>query len=285
MGDTHFDMTSEKEALTTLIDPAHAEKEYFKDLFRYRELFFFLSWRDILVRYKQAFFGISWALFRPFLNMVLFALLFGKIAQLPSDHVNYGIFVLAGMLPWQLFSNAIIDTSNSLINNANLITKIYFPRILIPSAQMMVHVVDFSIGLMLLALLTLFSGFLSLWTFCMLPSFILLAMMFCLGTGLWLSALTVQYRDFRFIVPFMVQLGMFISPVGYGTFVIPDQWKWLFFLNPLVGIIDGFRWSFFGIYHPHILASVAISAAMILLLLISGFYYFRKMERTFADKI
>lgn len=266
-------------------EKAFVQKEYLKDLLRYRELFYFLSLRDILVRYKQAFFGIAWALVRPLLNMIVFTLLFGQIAHLPSDGVNYALFVLAGMLPWQLFSNSIGDTSNSLVNNANLISKIYFPRILIPAAQISVHVVDFAMGIGLLAVLAIFTGSLSFLTIFALPTFIGLGILLCMGCGLWLSALTVQYRDFRFIIPFVVQFGMFVSPVGYGTFVIPEKWKWLFFLNPMVGIIDGFRWSFFGIYHPYIIFSIGISAAITLLLLVTGFFYFRKMERTFADRI
>lgn len=260
-------------------------QEYLKDLLRYRELFYFLSLRDILVRYKQAFFGISWALVRPILNMIVFTMLFGKIAHLPSDGVNYPLFVLAGMLPWQLFSNSIGDASNSLVNNSNLISKIYFPRILIPAAQISVHVVDFAMGIGLLLLLSLCTGSLNFMTIFALPTFIGLGTLLCLACGLWLSALTVEYRDFRFIVPFVVQFGMFISPVGYGTFVIPEQWRWLFFLNPMVGIIDGFRWAFFGISHPYILFSIGISAVITLSLLLTGFLYFRRMERTFADRI
>lgn len=271
-------------AFGTVIEPSQVQKEYLKDLLRYRELFYFLSLRDILVRYKQAFFGVSWAIVRPLLNMIVFTLLFGKIAQLPSDNVNYGLFVLAGMLPWQLFANAIGDTCNALVNNANLISKIYFPRILIPAAQTSVHVVDFAVGIVLLIGLTLFTSYLG-WTIFALPTFIGMAILLCLGTGLWLSALTVQYRDFRFIIPFVVQFGMFLSPVGYGTFVIPDKWKWFFFLNPMVGIIDGFRWSFFGISHPYILFSILFSAVITGIILVTGFFYFRKMERSFADRI
>jgi len=266
-------------------EKAYFKNEYLKDLLRYRELFYFLSLRDILVRYKQAFFGIAWALVRPILNMIVFTLLFSQIANLPSDGINYGLFVLAGMLPWQLFSNSLGDTSNSLVNSSNLVSKIYFPRILIPAAQITVHIVDFAIGIGLLTLLAFCTGSLSCLTIFALPTFVGLSILLCMGCGLWLSALTVEYRDFRFIIPFVVQFGMFISPVGYGTFVIPEKWKWFFFLNPMVGIIDGFRWSFFGTYHPYIFFSVGFSVIITIVLLVSGFLYFRKMERTFADRI
>lgn len=268
-----------------LIGPQSSQKEYFKDLIRYRGLFYFLAWKDILVRYRQAFFGVAWAVVRPLLNMAIFAFLFGKVANFPSDHINYPLFVLAAMLPWQLFSNSVIDTCSSLVNNTQLVSKIYFPRIIIPSAQIIVHLLDFTITTCLLLTVGFFVGDLSFWTVLSLPLFTLLTLLLCIGSGLWLSALTVQYRDFRIIVPFSVQFGMFISPVGYGTFIIPDQWQYCYFLNPMVGIIDGFRWAFFGISHPSIAMSLTFSVIITFCLLISGFYYFRKTERTFADKI
>lgn len=268
-----------------LIDSSQNQKEYLKDLFRYRELFYFFAWRDILVRYKQAFFGVAWALVRPLLNMIIFAFLFGKVANLPSDHVNYPLFVLAGMLPWQLFSSSAVDTCNCLINNSQLVSKIYFPRMIIPTAQIIVHMVDFGIAAALLFLLGIFDHAFNYWTILTLPIFVLLACALCVGTGLWLSALTVQFRDFRILVPFLVQFGLFVSPVGYGTFIIPEKWQWLYFMNPMVGIIDGFRWAFFGISHPLIGYSLAYSGVISLTLLTSGFFYFRKMERTFADTI
>lgn len=268
-----------------IIDSQRNHREYFKDLYRYRELFYFLAWRDVLVRYRQAFFGIAWAIIRPLLNMGVFAFIFGRIANLPSDHIDYALFVLAAMLPWQLFSTSAIDTCSSLVQNAPLVSKIYFPRAIIPTAQIIVHLLDFTITSALLILLTGIAGSLSFWTLLSLPLFLLLTLALCVGTGLWLSALTVQYRDFRIIVPFFVQFGMFISPVGYGTFIIPEQWRWLYFLNPMVGIIDGFRWAFFGISHPYFGLSLALSISIIVTMLLSGFYYFRKTERTFADKI
>lgn len=268
-----------------LIDSTQIDKEYFRDLIRYRELFYFFAWRDILVRYKQAFFGVSWALIRPLLNMAVFAFLFGRIANFSSGDVSYPLFVLAGMLPWQLFSNAVVDTCNSLVNNAQLVSKIYFPRIIIPTAQIIVHLVDFAITAALLIILSIVMGNLDIWTFFALPVFLLLALLLCVGTGLWLSALTVRYRDFRIVVPFVVQFGMFLSPVGYGTFIIPEKWQWIYFLNPMVGIIDGFRWAFFGLTYPTIGYSILFSVAVTMTLLITGFQYFRRTERTFADQI
>lgn len=268
-----------------VIDPSRIQKEYFKDLFRYRELFYFLAWRDILVRYKQAFFGIAWAVIRPLLNMILFTLLFHRIANLEAGSVNYSLFVLAGMLPWQLFSNAVVDTSNSLLNNAGLISKTYFPRIIIPTAQIVVHFLDFAIGIALLVALMLAMGTLAGWTFFALPTFVLLTLMLSVGVSLWLSSVTVQYRDFRFIVPFIVQFGIFISPVGYSSSVIPEHWKMFYILNPLVGIIDGFRWTFFGLAPPDFLLSLGTSWLVTSFILITGYLYFRKTEQTFADRI
>lgn len=268
-----------------IIDSSPRQRDYFKDMFRYRELFYFLAWRDILVRYKQAFFGVAWALVRPLLNMAIFAFLFGKIANLSSEDVSYPLFVLAAMLPWQLYSSSAVDTCNSLINNASLVSKVYFPRMIIPTSQIIVHLVDFGITALLLTILSAFMGALNLWTFVFFPIFSLLAVCLCLGTGLWLSALTVKYRDFRIIVPFFVQFGMFVSPVGYGTFIIPEPWKWLYFLNPMSGIIDGFRWTFFGISYAYMPLSITFSFIITFIILLTGVFYFKKIEQTFADQI
>jgi lipopolysaccharide transport system permease protein len=268
-----------------LIEPQTIQKQYLKDLIRYHELFYFLAWRDILVRYKQAFFGVAWAIIRPLLNMILFTFLFSNIAHLSSNNVNYSVFVLAGMLPWQLFSTAVVDTSNCLLNNAHLISKVYFPRMIIPAAQIVVNFVDFLIGLALLMLLIpLTSGFGS-WQILCFPLFVLLLLALTLGVSLWISASTVLYRDIRFIVPFAVQLGMFLSPVGYGSFMISEKWRMLYSLNPFVGIINGFRWSLFGMSEPDFLFSCMISIGITLFILLSGFIYFRRIEVTFADKI
>jgi len=266
------------------IDTISHQVGYLKNIYHYRELFYFFAWRDILVRYKQAFFGVAWALVRPLLTMLIFAFIFGNIANLPSDNITYAYFVLAGMLPWQLFSAMSIDTCNSITNNPHLISKVYFPRMIIPLSQIIVHLADFSIAALMLIPLVTWNHGLGL-TFLSLPFFIALTCLLCMGVGLWLSALTVQYRDFKIIVPFFVQFGMFLSPVGYGSFVISDKWQLLYSLNPLVGIIDGFRWAFFGISHSYFGLSVIFSVVISMLIALSGFLYFRKIERTFADRI
>lgn len=268
-----------------VIDANQMPKEYLRDLVRYRELFFFLAWRDILVRYKQAAFGIAWAVIRPLLNMAVFSLIFGKIAHLSSYDIPYPLFVLAGMLPWQLVSGVVFDTCNSLVNNVHLITKVYFPRIILSTSQILVHLVDFSINLALLFVFMLVMGTGNLATMWCLPLCLMLALVLCVGASLWLSALTVEYRDFRFIVTFIVQFGMFVSPVGYGTYIVPGMWKWLYFLNPLVGVIDAFRWSLFGIEQPDLMWSVLFSLTISSILLLTGVRYFRKTERSFADRI
>jgi lipopolysaccharide transport system permease protein len=268
-----------------VIDAQKAQGRYLKDLYRFRDLFFFFAWRDILIRYKQAFFGIAWAVIRPLLSMLAFTLLFGKMAHLPSEGVPYSLFVLAGMLPWQLCSNATMDACHSLINNSQLVTKTYFPRSIIPLSGIIVHLVDFAIAAAMLIVLAIIMGAMDPWTWMAIPLFTALTIALCAGVGLWLSALTVQYRDFKIIVPFFMQFGMFISPVGYGTFIVPEKWMWIYFCNPLVGIIDGFRWAFFGVSHPYIGLSLTFSVSISALLLATGFVYFRKMERQFADKI
>ena len=259
--------------------------DYLKELYQYRELFLFLAWRDILVRYKQAILGTAWAVIRPLLNMAVFTLLFGKVAHLSSFDVPYALFVLAGMLPWLLVSGAVSDTCNSLINNVHLISKIYFQRIILSTSQILVHLVDFGINLVLLFVLMAFMGSGSLSTLWSLPLLLALTLILCVGASLWLSALTVQYRDFRFIVTFLVQFGMFVSPVGYGSYIVPGAWKWLYFLNPMVGIIDGFRWSLFGIDQPYMMWSLLFSFVISSFLFISGLRYFKKTERSFADRI
>lgn len=268
-----------------VIDAQKAQGRYLKDLYSFRDLFYFFAWRDILIRYKQAFFGIAWAVVRPLLSMLAFTLLFGKMAHLPSDNVPYSLFVLAAMLPWQLCANATMDACHSLINNSQLVTKTYFPRSIIPLSGIIVHLVDFAIATAMLIVLALFMGAMNPWTWLAIPLFTILAIALCAGVGLWLSALTVQYRDFKIIVPFFMQFGMFVSPVGYGTFVVPEKWMWLYFCNPLVGIIDGFRWAFFGVYHSYMPLSISYSVSISAVLLMTGFLYFRKMERQFADKI
>lgn len=274
-----------REDYRTVVSANHLQKQYLKDLYRFRELLYFFAWRDILVRYKEAFFGITWALIRPLLNMVIFAVVFGKIANLPSGNINYPAFVLAGLLPWQLCSNAIVEGSFSILNNAHLISKIYFPRLIIPTAQIAVHFIDFLVGMVLLFIFCIFVQPINLLTVLSLPFFVILAVLFCIGGSLWLSALTVRYKDFRFLVPFAVQIGMFISPVGYGSSVISENWIWLYCLNPMVGIIDGFRWALFGQTYPYLTYSLSVSITITFFILITGFFYFRRMERSFVDRM
>lgn len=267
------------------ISSSRLQKQYLKDLLKHQELLYFFAWRDILVRYKEAFFGIAWALIRPLINMIIFAIVFGKIANLPSGGINYGAYVLAGLLPWQLCSLAIVEGSTSILNNVHLISKIYFPRIIIPTAQIAVHFIDFAVGMLFFFIFCLFVQPISSLSILSLPFFIVLALMLCEGGSLWLSALTVRYKDFRFLVPFGVQIGMFISPVGYSSEMISDRWIWLYCLNPMVGIIDGFRWAFFGQTYPYLQYSIFVSVIITFFLLVSGFFYFRKMERSFVDRI
>lgn len=268
-----------------VIEAGRAERQYWQDLWRYRELFYFLAWRDILVRYKQTAIGIAWALIRPFLTMVVFTLVFGKLAKLPSEGAPYPILVFAAMLPWQFFSNALGECSNSLISNSNLISKVYFPRLIVPISAVIVSFVDFMIsGIILLGLMAWYN-FVPDWRILTLPLFIGVAFAASMGVGLWLAALNVEYRDFRYIVPFIMQFGLYISPVGFSSSIVPEQWRLLYSLNPMVGVIDGFRWAILGgdskIYWP----GFTLSLALVVLLLVSGIWYFRKMERTFADVI
>ncbi|MBD2460548.1 ABC transporter permease [Oscillatoria sp. FACHB-1407] len=268
-----------------IIEAGRTEKQYWRDLWRYRELFYFLAWRDILVRYKQTAIGIAWALIRPFLTMVVFTIVFGKLAQLPSSGAPYPILVFAAMLPWQFFANALSECSNSLITNANLISKVYFPRLVVPASAVIVSFVDFLIsGMILLALLAWYD-FVPTWRIVTLPLFILIAFAASMGTGLWLAALNVKYRDFRYIVPFIVQFGLYISPVGFSSSIVPEQWRLIYSLNPMVGVIDGFRWAIIGNDAQLYLPGFVISLVLVGLVLMSGIWYFRKVERTFADVI
>jgi lipopolysaccharide transport system permease protein len=237
------------------------------------------------VRYKQTAIGIAWALIRPFLTMIVFTVVFGTLAQLPSEGVPYPILVFAAMLPWQFFANSLSECSNSLISNSNLISKVYFPRLIVPTSAVVVSFVDFMISGMILLGLMAWYNFVPSWRILTLPLFILIAFAAALGAGLWLASLNVQYRDFRFIVPFIVQFGLYVSPVGFSSSVVPEKWRLLYSVNPMVGVIDGFRWAILGggaqLYWPGFILSVGL----VTLLLASGVWYFRKMERTFADVI
>ncbi|MBL1200334.1 MAG: ABC transporter permease [Nostoc sp. GBBB01] len=269
-----------------IIEAGQTEQQYWKDLWRYRELFYFLSWRDILVRYKQTIIGMLWALIRPFLTMVVFSVIFGNLAKLPSEGTApYPILVFAALLPWQFFASALTECSNSLIINANLISKVYFPRLIVPASSVIVSFVDFLVSGMLLVGLMAWYNFIPSWQILSLPLFIAIAFAASLGVGLWLAALNVEYRDFRYIVPFIVQFGLYISPVGFSSSIVPEQWRLLYYLNPMVGVIDGFRWAILGGESKLYWTGFSLSLGLVALLLVSGIWYFRKMERTFADVI
>ncbi|MEI6381809.1 MAG: ABC transporter permease [Cyanobacteriota bacterium ELA615] len=268
-----------------IIEAGRTEGQYWKDLWQYRELFYFLSWRDILVRYKQTAIGIAWALIRPFLTMVVFTVVFGNLAKLPSHGTPYALLVFSAMLPWQFFSSALGEASNSLVSNSNLISKIYFPRLIIPASSIMVSLVDFMVSGIILLGLMIWYNFVPTWRILTLPFFVLIVIAAAMGIGLWMAALNVEYRDFRFIVPFVLQLGLYVSPVGFSSSIIPAQWKFLYCLNPMVGVIEGFRWAILGTNTTIYLPGFFLSIVLVILLLASGIWYFRKMERTFADVI
>lgn len=278
------DITSKKQQL--VIEAGRAEKQYWKDLWRYRELFYFLAWRDILVRYKQTVIGMAWALIRPFLTMVVFTVVFGQLAKLPSQSgAPYPILVFAAMLPWQFFSSSLGECSNSLITNANLVSKVYFPRLIIPTSAVVVCFVDFLISGMILLGLMAWYNYVPTWRILTLPLFIGVAFAASMGAGLWLAALNVKYRDFRYVVPFIMQFGLYISPVGFSSTIVPEEWQLLYSLNPMVGVIDGFRWAILGGESQLYLPGFFLSLGLVVLLFISGIWYFRKTERTFADVI
>jgi lipopolysaccharide transport system permease protein len=268
-----------------LIEPGRTEKNYWGDLWRYRELFYIMAWRDICVRYKQTAIGVAWAILRPFLAMVIFSVVFGRIAKMPSNGIPYPILVFAAMLPWQFFANALSESSNSLVSNANLISKVYFPRLIIPAGAVITSLVDFFISVVLLGGLMIWFHFAPDWRVLTLPLFTVMAFLAALGPGLFLTALNVKFRDFRYVMPFIVQFGLFVSPVGFSSSVIPGNWRLVYSLNPIVGVIDGFRWAICRgqseLYWP----GFAISTSVVIIFLWFGIWYFRRMEKTFADNI
>ncbi|OHD19329.1 MAG: phosphate ABC transporter permease [Spirochaetes bacterium GWD1_27_9] len=274
----------EKKEQILTIEAGKTEKHYWADLWKYRELFLFLSWRDILVRYKQTVIGILWSILRPFVTMIIFTIVFGKLAKFPSYDIPYPIFVFLGMLPWQFFANSFSEASNSLISNSNIISKIYFPRIIIPTTSVIVSLIDFFISFLILAGLCIFYQFIPSYRIIFVPLFLILAFSTSIGFGLIIASLNVKYRDFRYIVPFIVQLGLYISPVGFTSAVIPEKFRFLYALNPMVGVIDGFRWAFTGKTQINV-TGLAISIILSIFLLIFGIYYFRKTEKSFADII
>lgn len=269
---------------TLTIEAGKAEHHYWRDIWRYRELLGFLTWRDVKVRYKQAVLGAGWALIQPIITTVIFTIVFGKLAGMPSGGVAYPLLVMAGLLPWQFFATALVSASGSLVGNANLISKVYFPRLLVPLSALGVSLVDFTIVLGLFTSMALWFGHLPSWHWLIMPFFLLLALATALGAGLWLTALTVRFRDFRFIVPFLVQIGLFVSPVGYRTDFYPS-WRGLLSLNPMTGVIDGFRWCLLGGQQDLQLQGVATAVIISTLLVLTGIWYFRRTERSFADII
>ena len=268
-----------------VIEAGRTERHYWRDLWRYRELFYFLAWRDILVRYKQTTIGVAWALLRPLLTMLVFTVVFGRLVKLPSEGVPYPLLVLVGMLPWQFFSNSLSETSGSLVANANLISKIYFPRLIVPISAVIVSFADFLISGVLLVGFLVGYRFLPTWKILLLPGFILIAFASAMGVGLWLGALNVKYRDFRYVVPFLVQFGLYISPVGFSSSIVPERWRLLYSLNPMVGVIDGMRWSILGRGSELYLPGFLLSVTLVAIVLVSGIWYFRRTEKSFADVI
>jgi len=267
------------------IEAGRADAHYWRDLWSFRELLWFLAWRYILVRYKQTVIGVAWSLIRPLLTMIVFTVVFGKLAGLPSNGVPYPILVFAALLPWQFFANSLSDSSNSLLSNAGMISKVYFPRLIVPASSIVVSVVDFMITLALMLGLMLWYQVMPSWRMLLLPVFLALALATAFGAGLWFAALNTKFRDFRYIVPFVVQFGLYVSPVGFSSDLVPERWRVLYSLNPMVAVIDGFRWAIIGgearIYWP----GFVVSCLLIAFILVTGVMYFRKTEKTFADVI
>ena len=269
-----------------VLEAGRAEQHYWRDLWNYRELFAILAWRDVAVRYKQTAIGVAWAVLRPFITMLVFTVAFGRVAKLPSaGGAPYPVMVFAGLLPWFLFSTILSESANSLVANSNLVGKVYFPRIIIPSAVVLVALVDFAINLVMMAGLMIWLGFVPSWHVVFLPLFVVFAIVASLGPSFLMTALNVKYRDFRYIIPFVVQFGVFISPVGFSSAAVPEAWRFWYDLNPLVGVIGGFRWCLLGSSIAFNLPEFAYSVGVTLLFLWLGVWYFRATERSFADVI
>ena len=266
-----------------VIEAGRPGQHYWSDIWRYRDLFYFLVWRDILVRYKQTVIGVAWVLIRPIMTMLVFTLVFGKLAKLPSDGVPYSLMVFSGMLPWFFFSSALSESSNSMVTNSNLLSKVYFPRIIVPTSAIIVCLVDFILSFIVLIPFMIYYGILLEWKVLTMPLFLFLAIFASLGAGLWLSALNIKYRDFRFILPFIVQIGMYISPVGFSSSIVPEKWRLLYSLNPMTSVIDGFRWALLGGNFQLYMPGLIISVILTLIIFVTGLSYFRNTERSFAD--
>lgn len=271
---------------TLILEAGHSEEHYWRDIWRYRELFLILAWRDVAVRYKQTIIGVAWAVLRPFLTMVVFTVVFGTLAKLPSEGLApYALMVFAGMLPWYLFSSSLGGAAESLVSNANLIGKVYFPRIIIPASTLVTALIDFLVSFLILIAVMLWYRFSPGWHILLLPVFVILAVLASLGLGLWIAALNVKYRDFRYVIPFILQFGLYVSPVGFSSGIVPEEWRLLYSLNPMVGVIDGFRWCILGgesaLYWP----GLALSTGVVALFLWFGIARFRATEKSFADLI
>lgn len=269
-----------------ILEAGRADRQYWWDLWRYRELFFILAWRDVAIRYKQTVIGLAWAFVRPFMTMVVFTIVFGKIAKLPTEGTApYAVLVFAGLLPWTLASSILNDASGSVTGNAQLVSKVYFPRLIIPLATVLVGLIDFGVSLIILAGVMAWYGMMPDWHILLLPVFVLLAVLVAIGPALWAAAMIVKYRDFRFVIPFAVQIGLYVSPVGFSAKIIPAEWQLLYNLNPMVGVIDGFRWAILGGESPLYLPGFGLSLVVTAVLLWFGIHTFRRTERGFADMI
>lgn len=268
-----------------MIEPVKGRASFgLRDLWFFRDLLYFLAWRDVKVRYKQTALGVVWAVLQPALTMAVFSIFFGRLGGMPSDGLPYPVFTLAALLPWQLFANALMNSSQSVVNEAKLITKVYFPRTIIPLSSVLAGVVDFILAFGLLALLMAYYGLLPSWRIVFLPVATLVALTCALGTGLWLAALNVRYRDVRYTLPFLVQLWMFVSPVAYSSSIVPEQWRWLYNLNPMAGVIESFRWAILGSSAPSV-SGLALSTVVAIVMFFLGLRYFRRTEQSFADLV
>lgn len=279
-------ISSDRSPQLLILEAGRADRQYWRDLWKYRELFFILAWRDVAIRYKQTVVGVAWAFVRPFLTMVVFTVVFGKLAKLPTEGTApYAVLVFAGLLPWTLASSILSDAAGSVLSNSQLVSKVYFPRIIIPFATVMVALIDFCVSLVILAGVMIWYGVVPDWHILLLPFFVALAVAAAIGPALWVAATIVRYRDFRFVVPFIVQIGLYVSPVGFSAKVVPPEWQLLYSMNPMVGVIDGFRWAILGGDSPLYLPGFAISLGVTAFMLWIGIHTFRRTERGFADLI
>jgi len=275
-----------KPQIHLVLEPGRADREYWRELLRYHELFSILAWRDVAVRYKQTVIGASWAFVRPFLTMVVFTVLFGHLAKLAqTTGAPYAILVFAGLLPWTLFASVMGDVSTSVVSNGNLIARVYFPRLIVPLSTVVVALIDFAVSLVILVGLMVWYLYVPGWQILLLPVFVLLALLTALGPALWAASMIVKYRDFRFIIPFAMQFGLYVSPVGFSSSVVPEKWRLLYSLNPVVGVIDGFRWCIIGGDSPIYWPGFVLSLAVMVFFLWLGIHTFRRTERSFADMV